>query len=332
MRWVFKEASPGDMVRVRFGELYHYGVFVSEDEVIQFGLAPNLRRGIKDSEVKVLATDVEGFLAGAFLEVAVFDRKEEKRRIVREKTISVARSRIGDGGYNILHNNCEHFAFECVMGEHRSEQFEKAKDRLRAISVLDIYISKVPEKVKLNCRVPRIRRRDIATVSNERVFREKAYASMLLDHAMRKSLGIKLRRAEIQKLSSGKWVSPFCEFSISHSGGFCAVAISQKPVGVDIEPIREPSAEGFAKRVLTPKELSGYESLSGDERMEYLMLKWCEKESIFKASGKEAFVPSAIETGKNTRSKIILLDGRKFALGIYAESFLKMNIYENVEI
>ena len=80
MNWVLKEAASGDMVRVKSGSIYHYGVFVSEDEIIQFGLAPALRPSVKPCDVEVCVSDVDGFLGGGFLEVAVLDRKESKKR------------------------------------------------------------------------------------------------------------------------------------------------------------------------------------------------------------------------------------------------------------
>ena len=40
MKWLLTEPRYGDMVRVKSGTVYHYGVYVSDDEVIQFGLAP----------------------------------------------------------------------------------------------------------------------------------------------------------------------------------------------------------------------------------------------------------------------------------------------------
>ena len=40
MIWWQAECKYGDMIRVCCGNLYHYGIFVSEDEVIQFGLPP----------------------------------------------------------------------------------------------------------------------------------------------------------------------------------------------------------------------------------------------------------------------------------------------------
>ena len=40
MRWEPAVCRAGDMVRIRLGSIYHYGILVSEDEVIAFGLPP----------------------------------------------------------------------------------------------------------------------------------------------------------------------------------------------------------------------------------------------------------------------------------------------------
>ena len=40
MKWEPTDCKTGDMVRIRLGSIYHYGVFLSEDEVVQFGYPP----------------------------------------------------------------------------------------------------------------------------------------------------------------------------------------------------------------------------------------------------------------------------------------------------
>ncbi len=40
MNWEFRYCSPGDIIRVKLGSVYHYGIFVNDDEVIQFGYPP----------------------------------------------------------------------------------------------------------------------------------------------------------------------------------------------------------------------------------------------------------------------------------------------------
>lgn len=126
MKWTFNEARPGDMVRVCLGEVYHFGIYVSDEEIIQFGPPPTtiLR---KDEDIEVCVTDIEDFLLGKFLEVAEYDRKEKKKARSAEEIIELARGRIGEKGYSILYNNCEHFVHECVFGEKYCSQTENIR-------------------------------------------------------------------------------------------------------------------------------------------------------------------------------------------------------------
>ena len=133
MKWLLTEPRYGDMIRVKSGTVYHYGVYVSDDEVIQFGLAPAARPALKDSEVEVLSTDIDTFLSGQFLEVAEFDRKEKKTPPPPDEVIAKARARMGERGYHILYNNCEHFANECVTGKHYSQQVDGVREMFKGL-------------------------------------------------------------------------------------------------------------------------------------------------------------------------------------------------------
>ena len=104
MKWVMKEPSFGDMIRVELGGIYHVGIYVSDDEVIQFGLAPSQRVTLRDSEVEVLSSDIDRFLVGGFLEVCEFDKKEKKKNRKPADVVKFARSRLGMRGYNIIYN------------------------------------------------------------------------------------------------------------------------------------------------------------------------------------------------------------------------------------
>nr|MBQ6241491.1 lecithin retinol acyltransferase family protein [Lachnospiraceae bacterium] len=129
MNWQPGDCRPGDMIRVRIGSFYHYGVFVSEEEVISYGLPPIERFANEPDRLKVLATDIDVFACGGIVEIAVPDRKERRKRLPAKKIIETARSRIGEDQYDLLHNNCEHFANECVFGESRSLLEEAARER-----------------------------------------------------------------------------------------------------------------------------------------------------------------------------------------------------------
>ena len=133
MIWQKTPPTAGSMIRVESGSIHHYGVYVSDDEVIQFGLAPILRPGQKDSEVTVLSTDLGTFLNGGACETAVFTPEETATHPTPAEAISTARSRMGEGGYHILYNNCEHFANECVTGKHYSAQVDGVREMFKEI-------------------------------------------------------------------------------------------------------------------------------------------------------------------------------------------------------
>ena len=122
MKWVYRECQYGDIIRVKLGSVYHYGIFVSEDEAIAFGLPPTAENLKHQQEINVLATNIDVFSCGNMVEAAQLTLKEKLRRHNPDKTVSAARARIGEGGYNLIHNNCEHFVNEVVFGEKISEQ------------------------------------------------------------------------------------------------------------------------------------------------------------------------------------------------------------------
>ena len=122
MKWVYRECQYGDVIRVKLGSVYHYGIFASEDEVIAFGLPPTAENLKNQQDIKVLATDIDVFSCGNMIETAQLTLKEKRKRQSPDKTVSAARARIGEGGYNLIHNNCEHFVNEIVFGKKISEQ------------------------------------------------------------------------------------------------------------------------------------------------------------------------------------------------------------------
>ena len=130
MQWTEKSPSCGDIVRTQLRFYHHYGLYISDDRVIQFGLPDNT--GIPNDQICVIATDIYTFLNGGSLEVGVPDRSERKKMRPSQETVALAVSRLGETGYDILHNNCEHFVNECVFGEHRCSFLDKAREQLRA--------------------------------------------------------------------------------------------------------------------------------------------------------------------------------------------------------
>ena len=80
------------------------------------------------------------------------------------------------------------------------------------------------------------------------------------------------------------------QFNLSHSGYFAACAVSEAPVGIDIEQLR-PIRPALMRRVCTEQELR----YVGEDSGRFLQL-WTAKEAAFKqiSDGTCAFIPSKL--------------------------------------
>ena len=80
MKWAPGQFEKGDMIRIKTGSFYHYGIFVSEDEVIQFGYPPLPEYKDKNDPPVVCAVDIDVFCAGRIAERVPRCEQEEKVR------------------------------------------------------------------------------------------------------------------------------------------------------------------------------------------------------------------------------------------------------------
>ncbi len=333
MKWQIKDPAFGDMIRIKSGEIYHYGIYVSDDEVIQFGLAPAMRPTVKDSEIEVLATDIDAFLTGAFLEVAEFDRKEKKKNRSPKEAVAYARARLGERGYHILNNNCEHFAYECLTGVHYSSQSDGLRAMFRNLPVVDVYFAQIPQDEPMRPLLPVARWEEISHISNERVKREKYYVWKLLEYALERSFGLRIGDLTLEKQACGKWTTSACEISLSHTDGVVAVAVSRKPVGVDVELLHVSRPDGLAERILDGQEITHYRTLSQEEREAYLIGQWTAKEACFKSQGLAVFEPSKTKPDpKRLRTDRLTLAEHSYIYSVSTETPDRIRVYPNVEL
>mgnify|MGYP003292347099 CR=1 FL=1 len=128
-KWEMKEPYIGAHIRVQIQSIYHHGIYIGNDEVIQFGLLSDMLK--PKEEVRVLVSSIEEFLQGGFLEVRVFDRKERKIKNDDLKIVEIAKSKLGEDGYDIVHNNCEHFANFCIFNKKESKQIDDIRSEIR---------------------------------------------------------------------------------------------------------------------------------------------------------------------------------------------------------
>ncbi len=129
MKWTAQEPVYGDIVRVKVRFYNHYGIFVDDNTIVQFGLPNNVEQPAES--VKVLTSDIRTFLNGGELETAVLSPSEKAARRSPKDTVTLALSRIGEGGYHILHNNCEHFVNDCVFGKKASSFVDSVREGIR---------------------------------------------------------------------------------------------------------------------------------------------------------------------------------------------------------
>lgn len=134
MEWVVKEPTPGDIVRVNMGIYHHYGIFESDDCIIQFGLPNNV--SCDPATIEVLTSDVNVFLGTdsetlRFLEVGEYSHEELKTKRKPNDIIAYAKAKLGMRGYDILHNNCEHFVNDCAFGVSHSSFISSVREKIK---------------------------------------------------------------------------------------------------------------------------------------------------------------------------------------------------------
>lgn len=112
---------------------------------------------------------------------------------------------------------------------------------------------------------------------------DKRRLRIAADHLCRtaaaEALGLSPAEVKFGKNEHGKPITDGMEFNLSHSGDIAVCAVSDKPVGIDIEAVREIRPDA-AKRFASAEEL---EYIGGDQRR--LFEIWTLKEAYFKCVG-----------------------------------------------
>ncbi len=331
MKWQLVEPTLGDIIRVKAGTIYHYGIFVSDDEIIQFGLSPILRQGVDESDVEVCVSSIDEFLCGGFLEVGKSEKKD-KKRLSPKKTVEIARSKLGQKGYSLIYNNCEHFANECYFGERYSSQTDGVRALFKKMLIVDVYVAEIPSDKKLGKLQTKLRQKEIDSVNNEKVKKEKYYAWKLLEYAIYQSFGKKINEVNFKKETFGKWTCDECEFSLSHSNGAVSVVVSKTAVGIDIEKI-EPTKVDISSKILSKSELLEYEKLNDEDKLQYIIFAWTKKESLFKSKNiKTITIEEFADLDGNVHQEIVRVKGDFYALSIATSMTDKIRIYEGIDL
>lgn len=184
-----------------------------------------------------------------------------------------------------------------------------------------VYVSAIPPEMTPGVVRSPLRNKEIMATKNPAQKMGKYYAWLILEFAIAESFGVEVSTLDFKKGSDGRWFCDGIEFSISHTDGAVAVAISKAPVGVDIEAIDEKNRDGVAKKYLSATEFCEYVSLDGKDKNEYFLSKWTGKEAYFKSLHMREFHPSKIQPAKDElTTDFVILSDRKYVVSVASKS------------
>lgn len=97
----------GDHIFVSYTAFTHHGIYIDDDQVIELSLEGG----------GICSIPLPEFAEGRRVSVRHYKDCSSRKKVVQR-----AFSRLGESGYNLLTNNCEHFATWCKTGKAKSAQ------------------------------------------------------------------------------------------------------------------------------------------------------------------------------------------------------------------
>jgi Lecithin retinol acyltransferase len=120
-RSVVGSLAPGTQLIVERHGYRHHGIYVGSGRVIHYAGRFRYPLGLIEE------VSIASFIGGRPLRIG----RVPGGPVHGEDVVSRARSRLGERGYNLLTNNCEHFVNWCQLGEQRSPQIDSLARPLR---------------------------------------------------------------------------------------------------------------------------------------------------------------------------------------------------------
>ncbi len=118
--WEKRKPNYSDQIRVNRGLYYHYGIYESDDVVYQFASPKGAE--ISPDTATINTVSLEEFLKGGEVEVRNYTEEELKTKKSPDEIIKYAKDHLGEMGYDLINNNCEHFANRATFGKSESSQ------------------------------------------------------------------------------------------------------------------------------------------------------------------------------------------------------------------
>lgn len=188
------------------------------------------------------------------------------------------------------------------------------------MSKCNVYLTKYPFPYNDDIYCP-LRREEIEKCGNSDVKEQKLYVWKLLEYALVDTFGLEKSQLNFQKKKSGKWVIDGYFFSLSHSGSIVVAAVSDSPIGVDIQKIKKiEDPTKFKTIIFSEKEKVKYRNAKNEK----LMKIWSLKECSFKKSNDSNFSPRRYEADNLTQYNSFILESKK-------EKYILSTLCDNID-
>ncbi|MEL3901042.1 lecithin retinol acyltransferase family protein [Treponema phagedenis] len=125
-----EELQRGDIIFVNKGLYKHYGIYIGNNTVVHYS-DKSSNFGV---DIKVQEASLADFADGFEVKVCRLDPKKYTLYSADE-TVKRAYLRLGEKKYNLIFNNCEHFAVWCKTGISDSAQVHQAVTAAVVISI-----------------------------------------------------------------------------------------------------------------------------------------------------------------------------------------------------
>ncbi len=182
--------------------------------------------------------------------------------------------------------------------------------------MIKVYLAKMPDG-KIENLYSKERMKEINLTNCKNVKREKYWVWKVLESAIELE-NFSPKEVVFYKDGFGKWKCSNIEFSLTHSGDFVGVAISDTPVGIDLQIVHLTNPDKFANRFLNQSDLEKYLSTDESEKTAFLISHWAKLESAFKLFGDKKTVFDAKTDGLFFFEKDLILEEKPYRLSVCA--------------
>ncbi len=175
--------------------------------------------------------------------------------------------------------------------------------------------------------LPEKRKESVDRARNQDVAKKRLYTGAFLQCVLAKETGVSLEDLHYEY---NEWEKPFLvdsdlHFNMTHSGDYVVLAVSDAPIGVDIEH-KTRNYEAIAKRCFHPLEYEDIMSLGEEEEQKMRFLEyWTMKEAYVKLVGTGMSIPfSSFLVERNSGAETVIVGkavyGHTFSFDSYRVS------------